>query len=216
MMALTHGFVSLALATVLLRMSPELVAVPVLVAAFVGGLAPDLDIVCEHRKTFHFPFGYTLAAGFVAVAYLFAPSSPALVALVAVSSAAVHCLSDILAGSVERAPWNPTNERAVYNHVLRHWHRPRRWVRYSGAPEDVLAASVCSFVTLQSPTTGSVADTAVGILFIVAVAYTVVRHPSIDLRRYRSRLPAALNFVLPTIHIEETDSGATTVTLRRQ
>jgi hypothetical protein len=108
----------------------------------------DLDDVREHRKTLHFPFGYTLAARLVALAYLFASSSPA---LVAVSSAAVHCLSDILAGSAERASWNPTNERAVYDHVLRRWHRPGRWVRYSGFWRLQLARSSASSLRRLGP-----------------------------------------------------------------
>jgi len=35
-------------------------------------------------------------------------------------------------------PWNDRTERAVYDHVRGRWIRPRRWIRYDGAPEDAV------------------------------------------------------------------------------
>jgi hypothetical protein len=37
-------------------------------------------------------------------------------------------------------PWTNPGDRAVYDHLRGRWLRPRRWVRYDGAPEDGAAA----------------------------------------------------------------------------
>ena len=72
MMATTHGFVALALAVALLPDAPgEAAPGVVLAAAFLGGVAPDLDLLADRRKTLHFPVvGSALAAAVIAVAVL--------------------------------------------------------------------------------------------------------------------------------------------------
>ncbi len=213
MMAFTHGLASVAVATALLPFGPEYAAPPVLAAALLGGIAPDLDVVADHRKTLHFPVGYTaLAAGLLGIHAVAAHPTLWLV-WVAVAAAAAHSWADVLAGSVEAEPWNPTTERAVYNHALGAWHRPRRLVRYSGAVEDVLLGLACAGVAVAAPVTGPTADAGLIALGALSGLYAVLRHPSVRLDAVAERFPAAWAR-LPAISVEETESGATTVSVR--
>lgn len=215
MMALTHGLASLALAALATPALSEYASPPLLVAAFLGGGAPDLDVVAEHRKSLHFPVGYTLLAGATGVWFALAPSAGVLLAATAVGAAALHAWSDVLAGSVEPEPWDPTTERAVYNHALGGWHRPRRLVRYSGAPEDGLIAIGFTAVALPTPATGPTADAALLWLAVVAGAYVLARKRLPALRRRLAALvPARLVASLPTVRVEETDGGATRVAVQ--
>ena len=150
MMATTHAFAGLAVVAPVAYAAPEL-AVPLAVGAIVGGLAPDLDLVLEHRRTLHFPvYGLIAAVPAVGVAAL-APSSVT-VALAAVGVAAwLHAASDSLGGGLEMDPWTNPTERAVYDHWRGRWIRPRRWIRYDGAPEDAalaVALAVPAFVAV--------------------------------------------------------------------
>jgi TRAP-type C4-dicarboxylate transport system permease small subunit len=216
MMAITHGLAAVALATLLLPLGPTYAVPPVLAAAFLGGVAPDLDAVAAHRKTLHYPVGFAAAAVATVGLHVVAPNAALWLVCVAVAAAAVHALSDILAGSVEREPWNPTTERAVYNHLLGVWHRPRRYVRYSGAVEDFALAFGCGLVAVAAPVTGPTADRGLVALIAVGALYTVVRHPSVSTRAVVDRLPRRLRALCPAVHVEETDGGATTVSIGRR
>ncbi|RLM57371.1 metal-dependent hydrolase [Halobellus sp. Atlit-31R] len=55
MMALTHALVSVAVASALLPLGPEYATPPLLAAALLGGVLPDLDVFAAHRKTLHYP-----------------------------------------------------------------------------------------------------------------------------------------------------------------
>lgn len=216
MMAISHGLVSVAAASMLLPFGPEYAAPPLFGAALLGGVAPDLDVFAAHRKTLHYPVGYWgVALGLVGL-HAVVPSRPLWLVCVAVVAAAAHSSSDILAGSVEREPWNPTTERAVYNHVRGAWHRPRRYVRYSGAIEDLLLALGGGCVAVAAPTTGPVADWGLALLMAAAGVYALLRHPSVSLAAVVDGLPPRLRRALPTVSVEETDSGATTVSLRHR
>jgi hypothetical protein len=120
MMATTHVFVGLALVAPVAVVDPEL-ATPLAVGAIAGGLTPDLDLVADHRRTFHFPVLGLPAAGLAVGAALLAP---------------------------EMDPWTEPGDRAVYDHLRGRWLRPRRWIRYDGAPEDGLAAFVLAIPSL--------------------------------------------------------------------
>jgi hypothetical protein len=215
MMALTHGLASLALAALATSALSEYAGPPLLVAAFLGGVAPDLDVVAEHRKSLHFPVGYTLLAGAIGAWFALAPSAGVLLAATAVGAAALHAWSDVLAGSVEPEPWDPTTERAVYNHALGGWHRPRRLVRYSGAPEDGLLAVGSGAVALLASATGPMADATLLWLAVVAGSYVLARKRLTDLRhRIATLLPAQIVASLPTVRVIETDGGATRVAVQ--
>ncbi|SIR65645.1 hypothetical protein [Natronorubrum thiooxidans] len=139
MMATTHVFAGLAIVAPIAYARPEF-AVPLAVGAILGGLAPDFDLVGVHRRTFHFPFsGLAVAAPAAAIAISVPSSGTVTVAAFAVA-AWVHAASDALGGGPEMDPWNDRSERAVYDHVRGRWIRPRRWIRYDGAPEDAALA----------------------------------------------------------------------------
>src|SRR6056297_545185 len=79
--------------------------------------------------TTHALFGVALAAAALVVAPEF-------------GTVALHAASDALGGGLELKPWRATSERAVYDHFRGRWIRPRRWVRYDGAPEDLAFAGI--------------------------------------------------------------------------
>lgn len=215
-MATTHLLMSIGIAAICLRYLPAgLPVAGVLVAVAVGGLLPDLDLVAEHRKTLHFPWLAPLAAlGMAVLAGATGSNATWLVAL-GIASAGLHAQTDVLAGSPEPEPWNPTNERAVYNHCLGHWHRPRRYVRYSGAPEDWLCGGVFAVLAIAAPATTPLTDDLVLALVAIAGCYVLVR------RRIGavaiaivSTLPTSLRRILPRVTVGKRESGASTLRLR--
>ncbi|SFB79170.1 hypothetical protein SAMN05444422_10231 [Halobiforma haloterrestris] len=142
MMATTHVFVALVAVAPFAVVAPEF-ALPLSIGAVLGGLAPDLDVLFDHRRTLHFPvagFPSALVAGAIALE----TRSPTAVGLAAFALGAwLHAGSDAIGAGPELDPWNNSSDRAVYDHVRGRWIRPRRWIRYDGAPEDAgLAVSL--------------------------------------------------------------------------
>ncbi len=147
MMATTHVFTGLAIVTPVAYFVPEF-ALALGIGAILGGLAPDFDLVFAHRRTLHFPVaGLAVAVPAVTVAAM-APSSPTLAGAAVAVTAWLHAASDALGGGPEMDPWNDRTERAVYDHVRGRWIRPRRWIRYDGAPEDAVVAVVLAVPAL--------------------------------------------------------------------
>jgi hypothetical protein len=186
MMATTHALVGVALAVLAGVVFPESAAgtslVPVAAAAL-GGFFPDFDLYSGHRRTLHAPVYFNVAAAVaVAVAVaaaLLAPGIAVATASVALFllAAGVHSAMDAVGGGLELKPWLGESDRAVYSHYHGRWLRPRRWVRYDGAPEDLLVA-----VAVAAPVVYAV-DGAVetGVLVAVAVSavYALVRKPMV-------------------------------------
>ena len=141
MMAMTHALVGVAVASLFALVHPEYGS-EATALAFIGGIFPDFDLYAGHRKTLHFPVYYwVVVAG--ATALLLVSPSPVIVGIVFfLLSAALHSTMDILGGGLELRPWQARSDRAVYNHFEHRWHRPRRWIRYDGAPEDALLGVV--------------------------------------------------------------------------
>lgn len=134
-MATTHVFAGLTIVTPVAYVAPEF-AIPLAAGAILGGLAPDLDLLLDHRRTLHFPSAGVAPAAALAIAAIVVPTS-ATVALAAFALAAwVHALTDVLGGGPGFDPWENPSDRAVYDHVRGRWLRARRVVRYDGAPED--------------------------------------------------------------------------------
>ncbi|EMA34328.1 hypothetical protein C444_02296 [Haloarcula japonica DSM 6131] len=211
MMATTHAFMTVAVAALAMPALSEYAAPPlVLAAAFVGGLAPDFDVVASHRKTLHFPVYFSVLATALLGGGLVTGTTPLILAGVAVAAGAVHSLSDVFAGSPEAEPWNPTTDIAVYNHLLGRWHRPRRYVRYSGAPEDFLLAAACAAVAVLSPATGVWADSALVALLSATGLYTAVRkHLASIAATTRSLLPVRV----PSVSVTESEHGGSTLSV---
>ena len=142
----THAAMGVTLAAPLVAVAPELAPVAAL-AGFAGGVFPDLDVVAgEHRKTLHFPVYYSAAALATSAALLVevVPAATAVAAVFFLLSAALHSITDAAGGGLELRPWEPSDERGVYLHPSERWVAPRRWIRWDGAPEDLLLAAVLS------------------------------------------------------------------------
>ncbi|MFC7076006.1 metal-dependent hydrolase [Haloarcula halophila] len=215
-MATTHALLGVAVAALSYPLVGEHVGAPlVLAAAFCGGLAPDIDVFGHHRKTMHFPVGYTGLAAAATAGVALAPSTTTVLVAAGLGTAALHALSDVFGGSPEPEPWNPTVERAVFNHLLGRWHRPRRYVRYSGAPEDFLLGLGAGLVAIAAPATpGAVASVLWGVLAFSAV-YTLSRKRLGELSRLLAAIaPGRLS--LPSIRVVEHEDGGTTVAVRFQ
>ena len=205
MMATTHALVGMSLALPVLVYAPELAPVA-LVAGLVGGLVPDLDLYAGHRKTLHFPVYYAvLAVPAVAVALLV--TSVATVALaVGITAAAVHAAMDVLGSGLELKPWQQRSEKAVYSHFHGRWLRPRRWVRYDGAPEDLAIASVVALPMLA--TIDGWAQVVVVTLLGVSVVYVVLRKTLATLaERIVSVLPATVHSYVPERYVTANSSA---------
>jgi len=139
-MSPTHVVVGPVLALPLLVVSPELAAVAALAAA-AGGVVPDLDLLAgEHRKTLHRPFGYWVPTVPALAVAAVAPGPTTVAAAFGLLGAAVHSVQDWFGGGHELEPWEASSDRGVYLHPDERWLRPKRWIRYDGAPEDVVLA----------------------------------------------------------------------------
>ena len=139
MMLPTHALVGLAVAAPLVGLAPDH-ATAALVGGLVGSVVPDLDMYAGHRRTLHYPTGYALAAVPAAGVALLAPTPAAAALALGLVGAALHCRMDRYGGGLELRPWEATADRAVYDHLRGEWLAPRRWIRYDGAPEDVVLA----------------------------------------------------------------------------
>jgi hypothetical protein len=194
MMATTHALFGMALGAIALLVAPEFAPLAI-AAGGAGGLFPDLDLAGDHRKDLHFPVYYSLAAVPALALAALAPSTATIAVGVFLASAALHSASDALGGGLELRPWEATSEEAVYNHFDGRWIRPRRWIRYDGAPEDLLAAAVFAVpgVLYAEPL-----QQAVLALLGVSTGYVLVRKRLVDLgESLADRLPARVAAFVP-------------------
>lgn len=150
---------------------PEFAGVA-LVAGFVGGVVPDLDLYAGHRRTLHQPVYHSVLAAVALGLSVALPTVPTAAAFVLVGAAA-HSLVDALKSGLEPRPWEATSDRTVYDHYNRRWIAPARWVRYDGSPGDFLLSAALAAPLLVMPET-PVRRLVVGIL-VVAAVYAVVR-----------------------------------------
>ncbi|WP_265109955.1 metal-dependent hydrolase [Halosolutus halophilus] len=195
MMATTHALWGMVLALPALAIAPELAPIA-LVAGFVGGLVPDLDLYTGHRKTFHYPVYASIAAVPALTLALLAPSTLTVALGVGLAAAALHAVADVFGGGLELRPWEGTSERAVYSHYHDRWVRPRRWIRYDGAPEDLALAG---FAAVPLAATGTRPVTAVVLAFVTVSAVYVLlrRHLAGVAERLVALIPDSLFPYLP-------------------
>ena len=168
----THALVGLALALPVAAVAPEYADIA-LAAGFIGGILPDMDMYVGHRKTLHYPVYYSALALVAAPIAALVPTAATIAAALVLVAAAVHSVMDVFGGGLELRPWEATSSRAVYDHHRGRWLAPRRWIRYDGAPEDLLL-SVALAVPLLIALDG-ILDTVVGLSLLVAVVYAGVR-----------------------------------------
>lgn len=206
MMATTHALAGLAVALAALGAAGVAPGgesgLLVLAAGLLGGLFPDGDLYTEHRRHLHYPLLYPVAAVAGLVTAVALPGIPGLVIAVFLLAAALHCAMDIFGGGLELRPWRATSERAVYDHVRGRWLRPRRWVRYDGAPEDLLLGVAFALPALLTPVEllNVVAAAALG----VSTAYVVLRRPIAALTGWlAARVPVSARPYLPERFLED-------------
>lgn len=200
MMATTHVLAGVAVGLGTLALAPE--AGPVVLAGAVGGLAPDLDLLGDHRKDLHFPAYGTVAAAVAVVAAALAPSPATLSLATFLVAAALHAVSDVFGGDLTLRPWESTGDRAVYEHLRGRWHTPRRWVRYDGAPEDFLLGVALALPALAA--LGGPARAAVAGLVVVSAVYALTRRTLVDAgERLVAATPDAVLAAVPETLIED-------------
>jgi hypothetical protein len=99
--------------------------------------------------------------------------------------------------------------------MLGRWHRARRYVRYSGAPEDFGLALCFGCVVVLAPGTSARVDTLVAVVLIVSGCYALGRRRLGSLPGLvGSIIPAPLRTRCPTISVEQKDCGGSTLSIR--
>lgn len=200
-MATTHALAGLALAILASFVAPEVGVVGVY-AALAGGVFPDLDLYAGHRRTLHFPIYFSVAAGVATLVAVLAPGTWTVAAALFLAAAALHSVSDVLGGGLELRPWEGVSQRAVYSHYHGRWWRPKRWVRYDGAPEDLGLAALLATPALLT------FDGPVELVVVAAVAvsalYVLVRKPMVVLaERIVAALPTPVLERIPNRFVED-------------
>ena len=145
-MIFTHVLIGVLLAAV----SSLYVSNPSLLVASgaIGGALPDLDMLLTHRKTLHFPVGYSILSCVLFFIYLLSGLSTVFVLATGVSAGAVHSLMDVLGGGKEMRPWEETDDRAAFNHVTGEWISARR-ILYDGSFSDFVLATSSGVVAVS-------------------------------------------------------------------
>ena len=210
MMLPTHALAGMALGVPAALVFPEL-AGTALLAGFLGGVVPDLDLYAGHRKSLHFPAYYSALTVPALAAAALHPSPASVGVALVLAGAALHSVTDVLGGGLELRPWEGTSERAVYDHYRGRWLAPRRWVGYDGSPGDLLL-SVALAVPLFSVTGGTLALLVAATAGVAAV-YTAVRRflPAVATALVAGvlaeRLPPRLLARVPDRYHERADTG---------
>lgn len=172
MMAMTHALAGLLVGASVLAVAPEHASTAI-AAGILGGVAPDLDVFGEHRRTLHFPVYLPAVTPFAAIPAIVAPGPATVFLAVFVAAAAVHSVMDVAGGGLGLQPWRRPDDRAVYSHAHGRWLRRRGPIRYDGSPADLLLASGLG-IPIVALGDGPVGWLAVA-LVLAALGYTLVR-----------------------------------------
>lgn len=178
MMTTTHAGMGATVGALLVPVAPALAPTAAL-AGIAGGIVPDLDVALEHRKSLHYPVGFSLLAVISGVAALLATGTATVAAFGFFVGAALHCTVEILGGGLAARPWIADDDRGVYEHLTGSWIPPRRWIRYDGAPEDLLAT--VAFAVLPFLVFGGLIRGLVVVGVVVGAAYVLLRKRLPDL-----------------------------------
>jgi hypothetical protein len=172
MMAMTHALAGLLVGASVLAVAPEYAPAAV-AAGLIGGVAPDLDVFWEHRRTLHFPVYLPVVTPLAIVPAIVAQGPATVFLAVFVAAAGVHSLMDIAGGGLGLQPWRRTDDRAVYSHAHGRWLGRRGPIGYDGSPGDLLLAGTMG-LPLVAFGDGPVVGLAV-VLVLAAAGYTLVR-----------------------------------------
>lgn len=199
-MATTHALAGLLLAILASFVAP--VEIAGVVAALAGGVFPDLDLYAGHRRTLHFPIYYSVLAAVATVVALSMPGTVTVAAALFLAAAALHSVSDVLGGGLELRPWEGSSQQAVYSHYHRRWWKPKRWVRYDGAPEDL--GLVVLFAVPAVVAFDGMVETVVFAIVAISAVYVLVRKPLVVVaERIVAALPSHLLHRLPRRFVED-------------
>jgi hypothetical protein len=176
-MGTTHAFAGLTMAVAVAAVAPE-VAIPAAIGGLAGGIFPDLDLLADHRRTLHFPVYYWVPAIGTSGVALIDPTAVTVAIALFFLSAALHSASDVLGGGLELRPWLGKAEKGVYVHASRRWVRPKQWIRYDGAPEDLVLATLLAVPGLV--TFDGYIRTIVFVALAISVVYTVTRKKLVE------------------------------------
>lgn len=171
MMLFTHALVGVLVAA----LASTATAVPpdsLVVVGAAGGLLPDADMFAVHRKTLHYPFGFTAVAAVSGTLAATTGGSAVVLVFVGATAAAVHCWMDVLGGGKEMRPWLETDDRAVYDHVRGGWLVARR-LFYDGSKPD-LAVSVAA-AAASAWLLPAAFDVFLGVLLVLGAVYVALR-----------------------------------------
>jgi len=194
-MATTHALAGAAVASLTFAVAPEYAPIAV-ASGFLGGLFPDFDLYVGHRRTLHFPVYYSLAAVTAVTFAALAPTPRVVAVALFLVGAALHSVTDVLGGGLELRPWQGQSDRAVFSHFHGRWLRPRRWVPYDGAPEDLAVAGVLAVPTYLA-SSGHLRRL-VALAVIVSAGYTLLRKPLAEAARLLASLvPPSLRSYVP-------------------
>lgn len=172
MMLPTHALGGMTLALSVAFVAPDFTGIA-LVAGFLGGTLPDLDMYSGHRKSLHYPVYYSALVLPALVIAGLSPSVTTIFIAFLLIGAAVHSIADILGGGLELRPWEATSNRAVYDHHRNRWIAPRHWIRYDGSPGDLLL-SIALAVPLLLTLNGLLHQIVI-VTLAIAFVYTAVR-----------------------------------------
>jgi hypothetical protein len=172
MMLPTHALLGVMLALPIAVTFPDF-AGSALLAGVLGGIFPDFDIYVGHRKTLHFPTYYSVLAVVATPVAVVLPTTVTIATAPFLIGAAAHSVMDIFGGGLELRPWKTNSDKAVYDHHRDRWLTPRRWIRYDGAPEDLLLSTVLGVPLLIA--LDGVFRWIVVSAIIVGMVYTTVR-----------------------------------------
>ncbi len=204
-MATTHVLAGVVLAAVALLFVPDVGLVPVAAAAL-GGLFPDFDLYTGHRKTLHYPVYYAAAASVAAGFAAAVPTAATVSVALFLAAAALHSAMDAFGGGLELKPWEGTSDRAVYDHYRGRWIAPRRWVRYDGAPEDLLLAVLFALPAIVAFDGAGDGPVRAGIYAALAVsaAYALLRKSLVAFaERFVTSLPPPVLVYIPERFLDD-------------
>jgi hypothetical protein len=177
MMGATHALMGMVIALSSLHIFPGFFELAV-IAGFLGGIFPDLDMVFQHRKTLHYPVIYLILGVVASAVAVLSPGFWTIGTAFFLVSSALHSWIDILGGGLEEKPWKGESDRAVYSRVLDRWFEPRQWIRYDGAPEDFLLCLVLA-VPVYMTVEGSLELLVIATVLVGGI-YTLVRKKLLD------------------------------------
>lgn len=141
-----HGMFGVLIALLLPVEAPSELLV---IVGFCGGILPDLDsLVGKHRKTFHFPWLYSVTGVFL----VFQNSETLVLTGIFLISAGLHSVMDVLAGGEYRS-WRKENrsDKGVYDHIRKKWIKPLRLIYGPSIRELALVSGISVLLVATHP-----------------------------------------------------------------